>query len=153
MTIDRFENDYFFLSNFYPAKVVMDGMTFQSTEAAFQAAKCKDISGRRDFVPLNPSQAKRKGRHVELRADWEFVKVDVMRQLLLTKFTMNPSLGRKLLETGDATLVEGNDWGDRFWGVDGTGRNVLGRLLMETRDYLKLLQWKPEADAANGGVV
>ena len=81
---------------------------------------------------------KRKGRRVKLRSDWEQVKTTVMREVLGIKF-LDPELSSKLLATGNEELIEGNTWNDRFWGVcRGSGRNVLGKLLMEIREDLML---------------
>lgn len=110
-------------------------LTFQNTEAAFQAMK--DMSKAKEFCGLSPSEAKRKGRRVSLRLDWESVKDNVMRIVLRCKFTQNPELADMLVATGDAELVEGNTWNDRYWGVcDGQGKNKLGQLLMELRTEL-----------------
>ena len=92
---------------------------------------------RERFFGLSGGQAKRLGKRVELRPDWEDVKIDIMRQVLKSKFTQNPELKAKLIATGDAELIEGNNWNDRFWGVcNGKGQNHLGRLLMELRAEL-----------------
>ena len=65
------------------------------------------------------------------------MKIDIMRQVLKSKFTQNPELKAKLIATGDAELIEGNNWNDRFWGVcRGVGQNHLGKLLMEVRAEL-----------------
>ena len=91
----------------------------------------------RIIFAATPSAAKRAGRKVRLRDDWELVRVHVMRDLLTQKFA-HDSLAALLLSTGNAELVEGNTWGDTFWGVcGGTGLNVLGKLLMEHRLRLK----------------
>lgn len=135
--INSFSGKNAFLSNFYPVTIVHDGLTYQSVEAAYQAAKCASVDDRYFFTKMNASEAKRAGRHVALRSDWERVKVSVMRQLLIAKFLI-PAFAQLLLETGDEELVEGNSWNDRFWGVcNGIGENVLGRLLMEIRDMLE----------------
>lgn len=136
--INSFRNEYFFLSNFYEAPVIYDGITYQNNEAAFQAQKCAEKSDRHQFAALNPSQAKHLGRRVALRKDWEQIKVSVMREIVKAKFEQNPSLAEKLIATGDAHLEEGNTWGDRIWGtVNGVGANHLGRILMEIRDELE----------------
>ncbi len=133
--ITIFKGDYFFLSNFYVAPVVYQGIRFENNEAAFQAAKCPERM--RDFCGLNPQAAKRLGRRVELRPDWEAVKYDVMYQVCKAKFTQNQDLLKKLLATGDAELVEGNTWGDQVWGVcKGVGENHLGKTLMRIRGEL-----------------
>ena len=84
----------------------------------------------------SPSVAARMGRSRErpLRPDWEVVKLDVMREALRAKFIQHRDLQEKLLSTGDRQLVE-HTARDRFWGDggDGSGKNMLGRLLMELR--------------------
>lgn len=87
---------------------------------------------------LNPSQAKKLGRSVSLRPDWEDIKIDIMYNICKAKFTQNETLKTKLLKTGDATLIEGNTWGDKIWGqVNGVGENNLGKILMRIREELK----------------
>ena len=138
MTIDSFRDEHDYLSNFYSCPVEYDGLTYQNTEAAFQAAKCVDRNEREKFVSLSPGQAKKLGRKVDLREDWETVKIDVMRDVLKSKFSLNSELREKLIATGDVELIEGNHWNDRFWGVcRGKGQNHLGKLLMELRKILK----------------
>lgn len=134
--IEKFDGEYAFLSNFFSAPFSYCGFKFHNSEAAFQASKCP--SRMFDFVTLNPSQAKRLGRKVELRPDWEDVKESVMYEVCLAKFTQNPDLAILLMDTGDAELIEGNTWGDRVWGVcDGAGENKLGKILMRIRKELK----------------
>lgn len=88
---------------------------------------------------LNAAEAKKLGRSVSLRSDWEGIKVDVMWDIVHTKFSQHPELAEKLLATGDAYLVEGNTWHDRTWGTDlrGNGANLLGKILMAERDTLR----------------
>lgn len=136
--INEFRGRYFFLSNFFEAPVVYDGISYRNNEAAFQAQKTKTKEERRMFSELNPSEAKRLGRRVDLCGDWENVKVYVMTDIVRAKFTQNPDLGQKLLDTNDEQLVEGNTWGDRYWGtVNGQGQNRLGIILMQIRDELR----------------
>lgn len=135
--ISNFRGNYYFLSNFYPARVEYEGLTYGSNEAAFQAQKTLDMEDRRRFTVLDPYEAKRKGRRVTLRKDWEKAKEPIMRRIVFAKFSQNPELKEKLLATGDAYLEEGNDWGDRTWGtVNGIGENLLGKILMDVRDTL-----------------
>lgn len=132
--INEFRGDYYFLSNFYSAPVTWDGITYLNNEAAFQSAKVLDKSVREQFATLDPSSAKRKGRHVQLRQDWEQVKYSIMQEICYAKFTQNEDLKQKLLATGDKYLEEGNTWGDRIWGtVNGQGQNMLGKILMGVR--------------------
>ena len=131
--IDYFTGEYDFLSNFYIGTVVYNGLTFTSSEAAFQSMKCP--SRAREFTQLNPSQAKSLGRKVELRSDWEEIKDNVMDAVCYAKFSQNEDLKRKLIATGNAELIEGNHWNDTYWGVYlGQGENKLGKILMKIRE-------------------
>ncbi|WP_159602601.1 NADAR family protein [Agromyces humi] len=131
--INSFTGDYAFLSNFHVEK---DGKT---VEHRFQAAKTKSAYEKSLIMKAqNPGAAKKLGRTVTLRPDWEQVKVAIMVNLVREKFT-DPELAALLRATGDATLIEGNLWNDRFWGVDrrtGYGKNVLGHTLMLVRAAL-----------------
>lgn len=139
MVIDNFRGRYFFLSNFFEAPVTIEGLTFQNNEAAFQAYKLADVKKRVAFVGLDPSSAKRKGRHVQLRYDWETIKYDAMYNCVKAKFEQNHDLAEKLIATGDAELIEGNTWGDRVWGkVNGVGQNHLGKILMRVRQEMQV---------------
>lgn len=138
MIIDKFEGEFEFLSNFYPASVSMDGMTFQNSEAAYQAQKCLNTMDKFQFCNLSPRDAKKLGRKVQLRPDWEDIKDEVMARILNLKFRQHPNLGNLLIATGDAKLIEGNHWRDTYWGVcDGAGLNRLGELLMQVRTELR----------------
>lgn len=137
--IDCFKGEHHWLSNFYSCPVHFEGLTFKNSEAAFQAAKTLNMDEREKFVGLSPLIAKRKGRRVKLRSDWEDVKIVVMRNVLRCKFSQNPELKAKLIATGDSKLEEGNNHGDRTWGVcskTNTGKNLLGKILMEIRAEL-----------------
>jgi ribA/ribD-fused uncharacterized protein len=136
--IDSFSGKYRFLSNFYPAKVVLDGFFYKTTEHAYQAAKTLDEFKREQIrLAETAGEAKKLGQKVKLRHDWDEVKIEVMTDLVRQKFQNEP-LKNKLLETGDAELIEGNTWGDVFWGVcNGVGKNNLGKVLMRVRQELK----------------
>lgn len=139
--ITSFKDDYAFLSNFYKCLISYEGMRFPSVEHAYQAMKTETPNLRNHFTVapmfphklLTPSQAKYHGKSLDLRRDWEQVKVNIMYDLLKIKF--NNAHFRMLLEgTGTAELIEGNWWGDTFWGVcKGKGENRLGKLLMRVR--------------------
>jgi len=146
--IAGFRGDYFFLSNFFNARVKIDGLVFLNNEAAFQSYKVEDPKLQEFFCNLTPSQAKKAGRKVLLRKDWEQIKEEVMYKVALAKFTRNTELGYKLLMTNDAELIEENNWGDRTWGtVNGKGKNLLGKILMRVRsemfteDIKNIPQW------------
>lgn len=136
MNILSFRGKYYFLSNFYDAAFIYDGIRYGNAEAAFQAQKCMKKEEKERFSYLPASEAKRLGRKVHMRQDWNRIKVDVMKNILRAKFNQNPDIQCKLMETGNAMLAEGNTWGDTFWGVDmitGEGQNMLGELLMQIR--------------------
>lgn len=135
MKIDSFKGKYFFLSNFYMADVEYNGIKYSNNEAAFQAQKCPERAY--EFTQLDPSQAKRKGRKIKLRSDWENVKYGIMFDIVVNKFKQNQDLLEKLIKTGTSQLVEGNTWGDTTWGVyRSRGKNYLGRILMQVRALL-----------------
>ena len=127
-----------FLSNFWPSRVSLDAITYPTVEHAYQAAKTVHPEERaRIAVAGQPGTAKQLGRTVTIRRDWHEVKLPVMLGLLRQKFAREPLHGQ-LLATGDAPLIEGNGWGDTFWGVCcGVGENHLGRLLMQVRDEIR----------------
>lgn len=134
--INRFTGEYAYLSNFYINAVLLDNRIYPSVENAYQAAKT--FKDRSNFYHCDPGFAKRLGSRVVLRANWEQVKIEVMRSLIKQKFQPNCYLAGKLLSTENKELVEGNSWNDTFWGVcRGVGENNLGKLLMEQRAYLK----------------
>lgn len=132
--IDNFEGEFRFLSNFAPSIVHFDGMEFSTVEHAYQAAKTFDKDLRLKIRNAKtPNEAKKFGKKIKLREDWEDVKIAVMLGLLEQKFAI-PELRQLLLNTGEAELIEGNWWGDTFWGVcKGRGQNHLGKLLMAIR--------------------
>lgn len=148
-SINSFSGAYAFLSNFEPSPIYYDGFSYPTVEHAFQAAKTLDMTERKtNFTEKQtPGQAKRNGRKVNLRPDWEDVKVPIMYELLLLKFTTHPELASKLLSTYPAILIEGNYWHDTFWGIcDGVGLNMLGKLLMKVRDTLRELACKKDGN-------
>lgn len=137
--ISEFRGKYYFLSNFYSSPIYYRGMTFRNAEAAFHSQK--DPSRAVEFTRLNSSEAKRLGRRVRLRRDWEDVKDNVMFEVVMAKFGGSQTLTDALLATGDEKLVEGNTWNDRYWGVcDGKGLNKLGGILERVRENLRMLR-------------
>ena len=133
-----FKDKYDFLSNMYPCDIKINvnrnTYTFTCVESSFQSLK--DLSRTKEFEGLSGYQSKKLGRKVNLRKDWEIVKVDLMRNLVKQKFS-NPELSKKLLEI-EGEIEETNLWHDTFWGVSyGKGKNILGLILMEVRDEIK----------------
>lgn len=135
--ITEFSGEYRFLSNFWPAPVMLDGVVYPTVEHAYQAAKSTDYTVRNTILKCwNATQAKAYGRRVKIRDDWESVKLDIMADLVWLKF-QEPTLRRQLVDTAGHYLIEGNTWGDTFWGVcRGVGQNHLGRILMNVREHL-----------------
>ena len=136
--IERFAGEYRFLSNFFRRPLTWKGERWPTAEHAYQAAKCRRPEQFRMIRNApSPGAAKRMGRKVEMRGDWDRVKEDVMLSIVRAKFE-DSYLRRLLVATGDAVLIEGNEWGDRFWGVcRGTGENRLGKILMRVRTELR----------------
>lgn len=135
--ISEFRDDYAFLSNFYQCPVYYNGIIYRNAEAAFQAQKSLDINIRKQFRTLTGAEAKRYGRTIAIRPDWEEIKLSVMYNAVLSKFLMNKGLKTLLINTNSEELVEGNNWNDQYWGrVNGMGKNYLGRILMSVRSVL-----------------
>lgn len=151
MAITAFTGEYAFLSNFYPSIIIYDGIAYPTVEHYFQALKTENGNGRLAISQtITPDRAKRLGRALTLRSDWETIKVYIMYKGLIQKFmSENTELGlaQQLLDTGHEELVEGNNWHDNTWGVchcnritciqSRPGRNYLGRLLMDIRGSLR----------------
>lgn len=145
--INSFRGQYDFLGNFHPSVIRYEGVLYPNVETAYQCAKTESQSERDCVMYLyegglpmrrtTPGEAKKFGRRVTLRADWEDVKVGIMLDLLREKFKA-PQLAELLRATGHAQLEEANEYGDRYWGTcNGEGLNMLGILLMEVRDELR----------------
>lgn len=140
--ITSFSGEFFFLSNFFPQVIRINNLDFASSEHAFVSFKTTEL-WRREYIAYiieTPGQAKRYGRSFPLRPDWEDIKVEVMERIIDIKFDILP-LAKALVATEDAELIEGNTWGDKFWGkifVNGqwVGDNNLGNILMRERDKL-----------------
>ena len=140
--IDRFRGPYNFLSNFYYSPFIDgNGLMWKTVEHYYQAQKAKDFYNKVNIMETEtPSEAKKLGSKVSLRPDWTIAeRVKVMKRALRMKFDQNRKIKQKLIDTHPEELVEGNDWGDIFWGqVNGKGQNFLGKLLMILRkDYIE----------------
>jgi ribA/ribD-fused uncharacterized protein len=145
--ISKFDGQYGFLSNFYPARITYEvnvegyagPITGPTLEHVYQSCKAKTWAGVQAVLGApTAGQSKAKGRRIVLRDDWtEEKRIEVMRDLLRLKFEI-PALRKQLLATGSRWIVEGNTWGDTFWGVcRGKGKNMLGLLLMEVRHEIR----------------
>lgn len=136
--IDNFEGRYRFLSNFFVRELFYDGILYPSSEHAYQAAKSLDFDVRQRIARCStPGTAKKAGKQVKLRPNFDTLKGDIMFEIVLKKFAANSDLREKLVKTSGYSLVEGNTWDDTYWGVcNGVGQNQLGIILMRVRDLL-----------------
>ena len=134
-------DNYGCFSNFSRHGFELDGKYWKTSEHYFQAMKFEGTEYE-DKVreARSPKQAATLGRRRDfpLRKDWEQIKDDVMRKAVLKKFETHEDIRETLLDTGNADIVE-NAPGDYYWGIgkDGTGKNMLGIILMEVRETLR----------------
>lgn len=137
ITINRFIDEYHFLDNFYPCNINYCGIVFPSSEHLFQARKSKDEKIWRIAAAIpKAGKAKAFGRTINLRSDWEEVKVNIMISVVYLKFSQNIDIMMKLRELKGIHLCEGNYHHDNFWGdcycdncKNITGQNKLGYCL------------------------
>jgi len=138
--IISFDGDERYLSNFATLEdsIYLDGMPFITVEAAYQAAKTFNHELRRAISCMSPGNAKKAGNAVKLRDDWEQVRVSIMKDLVHQKFEQEPFRSSLIQTHEHVVIIEGNHWGDIFWGMSGgIGANNLGKIIMEIRDDLK----------------
>jgi len=144
--INSFTGQYKEFSNFYPVIVNLEGLNYTTVEHAYQAAKSTEFFFRKLIASLSSDKAglaKKRGRTIKLRPNWEEKKIHIMRDLLIQKFNQEP-FKTKLLKTEDAMIIEGNYWHDNIWGQcycnkkckNIEGQNWLGRLLMDIRSEI-----------------
>lgn len=141
----RSSDKYGCFSNFTHCKVNFGGITYNSTEAAWQAQKTLNENERKQFATLNPSEAKKLGRKVNLRPDWEEVKYQLMVDVCYEKFKNSKKFREVLLSTENDEIIENTTgWHDNIWGncecpkcINKPGRNLLGKALMEVRERLR----------------
>lgn len=128
--------EYSFLCNFYPCEFVEDGFVYKSNEHYFQSKKYSDPEIRQKIIDAeSPSKTKKISRmHPIDFVWWDSVREQVMKQGLILKFSQNPDLRQKLIDTYDKKLIEYSK-NDRFWGGSAVNsENKLGNLLMEVRE-------------------
>lgn len=137
--IEFFEGEYAFLDNGAPAVVVLNGVAYPTVEHAYHASKTPSAE-KREIIRQAPSAraARRLAAWMKPIENWRAVRLDVMTSLIAQKYAAGGPYAEQLLATKDAELRFGNWWGETFWGVcGGVGRNHLGLLLMERRDWLR----------------
>lgn len=136
----RTNEEYGCFSNFSKHPIFLDGMSWRTSEHYFQAQKFEEINDQLEIQAAKTAmEAARKGREKKgkLRPDWEEIKNNVMRKAVKAKVKQNAEVREKLLSTKDAIIIE-HTGRDRYWGDggDGSGKNMLGKILMEIRDEL-----------------
>lgn len=137
-----FFDEYRFLSNFEMCKNRLEfgGFSFATSEHLYMALKTSNMESWKTLSENDsPSFARKFGQTISLRSDWNKVRIDAMRVAVYEKFSKNPELAERLLETVGYYLEETNNWGDEFWGVNWKtrqGENNLGKVLMEVRHSL-----------------
>lgn len=137
--------DYACFSNFYPCNIEYGGITYNNSEAAWQSLKTLDIDERRSFSECTGGSAKKKGRKVKLREDWEDIKYNLMVDICYAKFAQNEDIKDILIGTGDEEIIENTTaWHDNIWGncecprcINKPGKNLLGKALMTVREKIK----------------
>ncbi len=162
MAIESFRGDYYFLSSMceVPGGIkVAEGIVVPAAEVPYKAAQFEDMDIRRVILASRTGMEafetaqKYKERGVKVREDWDEIKLDAMRDIVNRKFTQNRRFGQMLLDTGDEEIIEGNSWGDNFWGVsppgNPEGQNWLGIILMETRQRIRDRQIPTSQTAAS----
>ena len=139
--IKEFQNEYRWLSNFWPCSIPYKGRVFPNVENAFHSEKNSSQEWKDFCAEHEDPRLVKKTCHesIDLRADWEEVKEGIMLELVRIKFSQDP-LRKQLLDTHEQELQEGNTWGDTFWGIDmetGKGENRFGKILMKIRSELQ----------------
>ncbi len=149
--INSFSDRFRFLSNFYPCEINYEGIKYPSVEHFYVAQKIKDdqiVDGKfmpwidiREYISKisSPGEVKRLGRKLQIRKDWDAIKLSIMEYGVNQKFK-NEALQEMLISTRDEELIEGNSWHDNFFGscqcskCGNSGANNLGKILMKVRD-------------------
>jgi len=136
----RLPEPHGYMSNFHRSKIYVFGDWHTTSEHAYQTQKTVSMEERATFKKeaVTPRQAQVMGQKLTCRIDWDAIKDTIMYACLVAKFTQHHDLLEQLLATKDAELVEDSPvdwyWG---WGKDRTGKNMLGKQLMEIREQLK----------------
>lgn len=152
--INSFRGRWCFLSNFHPAKIEYQGITYPTVEHYYVAMKIKNdqhINGRyvtaadcREWIAKldSPGLAKKIGQSLKIRSDWDLIKLSTMEWAVRQKFS-DELLKEQLFQTGEEEIVEGNTWHDNFFGIcscakcGAKGENYLGKILMKIRSEIK----------------
>lgn len=139
------EKPYGAFSNLYRREIEFEGVVYPTAEHAYQAGKPRKDSVREWLMSAPSPSLLAMAAHGlyswDIQSNWSKVKFERMKQVLRAKFTQHEDLTALLLSTGEARLVESatvDNLVNRTWGeVNGKGKNMLGKLLMEIRSELR----------------
>ena len=142
--INSFKGPHRFLSNFYNSTQIIDGITYRSNECYYQAMKSESVEDHIRIARMDPHIAKKEGRNLIQRSNWNNVKITFMLKGVMAKFNQNNYLKNLLVATGEKSLIEGNYWHDNYWGNcycnkcrNIVGKNQLGQILIVMRNIFK----------------
>lgn len=150
-----YERDFYVLSNFSAFRLQWNGSTYDTSEHAYHAMKFPDFPDIQHRIYRAPSAHEAfkiaEQQRAHRRADWDDIKIGVMREMLLAKAMQHEYVRRKLLATGDRLLVE-DSWRDDYWGwgPNRDGQNMLGKLWMEVRAALRAASPAPADESWRG---
>jgi ribA/ribD-fused uncharacterized protein len=139
-----YEAKWYIFSNFSSFAVYWHDQDWMTVEHAYQASKFMDEAIRtlvRNARSAHDSKEVARANHNKVRPDWDEVKLGLMEEILRAKLEQHPYIQQKLLESGDAIIVEDSPK-DSYWGCgpDWKGENYLGRLWMKLRDEIRVKQ-------------
>lgn len=140
--INEFQGEYRWLSNFVECDIEYNGFIYPSVENAYQAAKMKNKEDALKFLNVTSGRAKQLSKTLPIRDDWGKLKIYYMREFLIQKFSQKPYKDL-LMNTCGLDIIEGNRWGDKYWGVclkTNNGQNNLGKLIMGIRDINVIME-------------
>ena len=128
-------------SNLAPYPIKLDGTLWKSSEHYYQFKKFEktdpQFAQKIKNAPTPKDAKKLSMKNNNVPANWNDVKVKVLKVAVRKKFESYPQLKKLLLSTGNEELIEANP-DDYFWGEgeDGSGKNIMGQILMEIREHL-----------------
>jgi len=145
--INTFRGKYNWLSNFYQCDIIYEGKHWKSSEHIYQAMKCVHEEDKEKIRKCSLREIKSEVLKYEQVDNWhDSLKDEIMEMALYLKFSQNPYLVKKLIDTGEDEIIEGNYWHDNYWGdcqCDNChsilGLNKLGIMLMNIRKEIKNL--------------
>jgi len=142
------------LGNFAPTPIIINKVSFKTSEQLFQLMKFKDEEPvKAVFNANNPKMTAKHWEKIHRREDWGKIIVDAMKFCLTKKYEQSEEFRQELERSKGKFIVEDqtsfpkktpDTWGVKLQGDDYVGPNLLGRLLMELRDNGKLEYHLPD---------